>query len=434
VSHRIRTTLLLAATAAACAHPAARPAPAQAPARYLAVWTGDSDRVDSDFLAVLDIGRRSPTYGRFVADAPVGARSTNPHHTEYAYTPGRSLFASGFGGNRIFRFDLSDPRAPRVLGEVTLPPHFAYAHSFARLPGGDVLATMQASDTSDDGPGGVVRFHDDGTVATTGSAAVASVDGALLRPYSLAVLPGLNRVVTASAVMGLPRWNPHAQALRDALMAGAVPANIQLWDLARLRVLATVRLEAPEAHGAAVPACLADLATCPPTLMPMEPRVLADGRTALVATATCGLFRTHGLDAASFGADLVYRFEGWGCSVPLVLGHYWVQAIISTHRVVVLDVADPSHPVEVSRLQLGNGQTAHWLSADADGRRIAIGHVSDADQRIWLADFDPATGAIAMDTTFHDPGSELPGVSFHREEWPHGRTGASIPHGAVFVP
>jgi hypothetical protein len=434
VFHPIRTTLLCVAAAAACAHLAARPALAQDPARYLAVWTGDSDRVDSDFLAVIDITRGSPNYATVVASVPVGARATNPHHTEYAYTPGRSLFASGWGGNRIFRFDLSQPRAPRDMGEVALPPQFAYSHSFARLPDGDVVATMQASDTSDDGPGGLVRFHDDGIVVATGSAAVPSMDPARLRPYSLAVLPDQNRVVTASATMGLPDWNPHSGALDTAMMAGAVPANVQLWDLSRLRLLATVRLDTPQAEGPRVPACFAHAATCPPGLMPMEPRVLSDGRTVLVATELCGLYRVHGLDAASFGADLVYRFEGVGCSVPLVIGRYWLQAIISTDRVVVLDVADPTHPREVSRLQLGSDQTAHWISADADGRRIAIGHVSDADQRLWLADFDPATGAITMDTTFHDPGSATPGVSFCRESWPHGRTGSAIPHGAVFVP
>ena len=51
--------------------------------RYLFVWAGDSNKQESDFLAVIDVDRRSSTYAQVIATLPVGATATMPHHTEY---------------------------------------------------------------------------------------------------------------------------------------------------------------------------------------------------------------------------------------------------------------------------------------------------------------------------------------------------------------
>jgi hypothetical protein len=50
-----------------------------------------------------------------------------------------------------------------------------------------------------------------------------------------------------------------------------------------------------------------------------------------------------------------------------------------------------------------------------------------------VLNFDLETGAIALDESFRDSGSDRPGVTFQRDEWPHGRTGPAVPHGTVFV-
>ena len=47
--------------------------------------------------------------------------------------------------------------------------------------------------------------------------------------------------------------------------------------------------------------------------------------------------------------------------------------------------------------------------------------------------FERVSGRLMFDNTFHDPGSDRPGVSFEREDWPHGRTGRGVPHGSVFI-
>jgi len=99
---RMRPSLLMVLLAAlAIRYPLAQ----AAGSRYLLTWAGDADRRDSDFLAVVDVQPNSATYRQVLRTVPVGETGTNPHHTEHAFAPGRSAFASGFGGNRTFRFD-----------------------------------------------------------------------------------------------------------------------------------------------------------------------------------------------------------------------------------------------------------------------------------------------------------------------------------------
>lgn len=382
---------------------------------YLAAWTGDADREDSDFLVILDVDPDSRRYGSVVASLPVGERSTRPHHVEHAFSAGHTLFASGFNGNRLYRFDLADPLRPRLAGVVEFPSALAYPHSLERLPTGNVIATMHARDGSFQPPGGIAEFTDDGTVARWASAETASVPDNVVRPYSLAVLPAHDRLITTSGRMGLALWDPR----RDGFADEPLGFHIQLWRLSDFALLATAALTAPEGHDS--------------NLSPYEPRVLADGSTVLVATARCGLYLVRGLDVAVFNADLVYEFEGSGCAVPLRVGQFWIQSTSATRRVVVLDVSDPARPFEVSRLQFDERQAPHWLAFDPGTKRLVVVNHEGGEPRIWMAKFDTSTGEITLDTQFKDRGSDRAGVSFDRVEWPHGRTGPAFPHGTVFV-
>ena len=73
------------------------------------------------------------------------------------------------------------------------------------------------------------------------------------------------------------------------------------------------------------------------------------------------------------------------------------------------------------------------MAIDATGRRLVL-NSSDATKanRIYLVDFDPATGALTLDGRFRDAGSDRPGVSMTARTWPHGWTGTAEPHGTVF--
>jgi hypothetical protein len=382
---------------------------------YLVTWVGDADRADSDFLAVIDARQHSTTYGQIIDSIPVNARGTNPHHTEHFFTPGVPLFANGFGSGHTFRFDLTNPARPKLLGEVQTEGPLAFPHSFERLPNGNLLATMQAKNGRFQGPGGLAEFDNDGRLVRTSGAGAEGIQPNALRPYGLVVIPQADRVVSASERMALPPWDPDRNRERDPQEG----YHVQLWRLSDLALLKTITLEAPSGTDA--------------NRGPVEPRVLEDG-TVMVSTDRCGLYRIAGLEPVTFKGEFVYRHPGPGCWVPAVIGKYWLQSVQSLRRVVVLDLGNPSAPLEVSHVEFDSRQAPHWLSVDPLSRRVVMTNSPGApDHRIWMLNFDPLNGRVSIDERFRDAGSQTPGISFDRPNWPHGPTGDSIPHGTIFV-
>jgi hypothetical protein len=381
----------------------------QAASRFLVTWVGDADSAESDFLAVLDVLPGSATFAQVIQTVPVGERGTGPHHTEHFFTPGHPLFANGFRGNRTFRFDLSIPSRPRLIGGLDVVPGLAFPHSFSRLPNGNVLATMQANGATYSPPGGLAELRDDGTVVRWGSAANDVDPGS--RPYSLLVLPERDRVVVACGRMGIEPGRMMGEHDHQGF-------TVQLWRLSDLSLLKTVALVAPA--GTRV------------NINPYEPRQLPSGEILLVS-GLGGLFRITGTEPDNFGADLVYNFGGNGAAVPVVVNHYWIQPVGALRRVVALDVADARKPVEVSRVQFDERQWPHWLALDESSGRIVVANSDNGEARLWLLRVDPVSGALSLDDSFRSPGEERPGISFDRERWPHGATGAGVPHGTVFV-
>ena len=379
--------------------------------RYVVTWVGDADRADSDFLAVVDVALGSKTYGNIINTVPAGETKTIPHHTEQFFAPGHPLFANGYAGNQTFRFDLSDPVHPHLLGKLSEVTSLAYPHSFARLPNGNVLATMQASGEDFVPPGGLAEFRDDGSVVRSASAA-NDVDP-LVRLYNVLVLPEKNRLVVSGGIMTMNdprvtrRPNDH------------IGFTVQLWQLSDLRLLKTVAL--PPAPGVR------------PTANgnPYEPRLLKNGDV-MLSTGNGGLYKITGLDADTFKADFVFDFGG-SAGVPVIVDRFWIQPVPGLRRVVALDVSNTAKPIEVSRIQFDDRQVAHWLSNDPFSDRMIMAN-SSGEPRLWMLKFDPLSGLVSIDTTFHEPGDDRhPGISFDREGWPHGKTGTGIPHGSVFV-
>jgi hypothetical protein len=80
---------------------------------HLFAWAWDVDKGAGDFLAVVDVDRRSPTYGQVVTSLPTAA-GRGAHHTEYEMSTGQ-LFANSFDTGRTFVFDLGDPAHPRFI-------------------------------------------------------------------------------------------------------------------------------------------------------------------------------------------------------------------------------------------------------------------------------------------------------------------------------
>ena len=373
---------------------------------HLLVWAWDVDKGSDDFLAVIDVDRRSTTYGEVINTVPAkGGRGA--HHVEYELTT-EQLFANAFETGRTFVFDLGDPAHPRLLTDFGAAGPFAYPHSFARTPGGTVLGTFQVRADNHDAVGGLVELDDRGRLLR-GSSAANPLDPDL-RPYSLAVVPRLDRVVTTSADM-------------DGRLVGR---SVQVWRLSDLTLLHTVLLP-PGPRG-------------DEHLHPAEPRVLADGRTVMVTTFRCGIYVLSAIDSTPV-ATLARSFpwsevagEDTDCNVPVRFGRFWVQPVGTTGSLVVLDVSNPFKPVIVDELGFGIDARPHWLAVEPGGRRIVMTGGGTLAGGVYLIDMDPETGKLHLADDLPATGSGIPGVRFDRAEWPHGKTGPAFAPGAVFGP
>lgn len=365
---------------------------------YLFVWAGDADRKASDFLAVIDVKPNAKRYGRVVATVPVGVSDTVPHHTEHEMPAGGILFANGFKAGRTFRFDLSNPTKPRLLDSFGMAGEYMHPHSFVRHANGNVLATFQMRGHDNEEPGALVELDPRGQVLRVADAADPKVEK-FIRPYSLAVIPALDRIVVTSSDM-------HEKDISHV---------VQIWRYSDFKLLKSIYLEG--AVG----------------VDPAEPRLLADGRTVLVSTFTCGLYRILNLESENPSAEFVHDFGGKNCALPVVSGKFWVQTVRQAQALISLDVSNPAKPVEVSRLVLGAKHFPHWIALEPNGERIVLGGGGGKlETLILIAKIDSKTGKLGLDEAFRENGAGQPGISFDRERWPHGSTGRAIPHGTVF--
>lgn len=380
---------------------AASPAHAQGAPSYLYVWSGSADSTrPAAFLAAFDIRAGSPTAGQIVKVVPVGA-GKSPHHTEHQLESDGELFANDFGAGTTYRFDLTRPGDPTLLGSFTTAGPYAYPHSFVRLANGNRLATYQKKIDGSE-PGGLAELSAEGTTLRWGSAAPASGDSTQLVPYSLDVLAPMDRVVSTSTSM-----------------TDLIGVDVQVWRLSDLKLLQTLPVPVTGEH--------ADHAShdADHHMLPGEPRTLADGKTVMFGTFSCGLYKVTDIASAP-KVEFVYSFPGKWCAVPVVVGKYWVWTIPELRAVVALDVSNPSKPKEVSRFVFGGEMEPHWMAKDESGTRLVVntgGHAGDSN--IYLLRIDPKTGALSKDPA-------LPVLSMGEVAVPGVGTVAAKPHGAVF--
>jgi hypothetical protein len=402
------TLLALACLTAACHNGGSGGSP------YLFIWSGDQRRIDSDFLAVVNADRSSSKYGQIVSTVPVKSTANQPHHTEYEFPKDGLLFGSGWASGRVYLFDLTAPTSPRVVTQFSERDGYNYAHSFARLQNGHVLATFQSQSQGYAPPGGLVELTETGQVVRSASAADGTVSRDVVWPYSLAVIPDIDRIITTDTPMGLPDWATLPPGSWPfSKVADQATWHVQIWRLSELRPLMTIALpeDAGQHH-----------------LYPGEPRVLSDG-SVYVNTFGCGLFRLRDLTGHPT-ASLVHTFPGkltpdmeHICSVPVVIGHFWIQTVATLPGLIALDISDPEKPVEVSRVIFGQSfHMPHWLAADRRGDRV----VATGAEMDWtlIVDVDPKSGALKVDDRFRSAGSRLPGI----------RTNNVVVHAALFGP
>lgn len=389
---------------AACSAPV-RAADKPSPDHYLFVWTGDQDKKGNDFLAVIDGDPRSPGYGKLLTTLATDQASVRIHHTEYVMPESGMLFANDHDANRTFIFNLKDPLHPKVAASFTDLAGFGKPHSFLRLPNGNVLASFQHVAGPAHHPGmamggGLVEIDDAGKAVRSSGNVDPAFPDALMMPYSLAVLPGLDRVLSTNSSM-------HGEDI-----AGT---TVQLWRLSDLKLLKTAYLDIGAERFA--------------HLNPEEARVGPDGAV-YVQTLSCGIERVTGLDDGNLKSKLVHVFPGTSCGVPTIVGHYLVQSVPALHGYVVLDIADGARPRELSRLTINDDYAPHWTAWDANTRRMVVTSGRSGD-RMYMLKLDEKTGVLTVDDAFRGEDGK-PGFLFATRRWPHGWTGEGKPHGAVF--
>ncbi|HEX9659095.1 MAG TPA: selenium-binding protein SBP56-related protein [Rhodothermales bacterium] len=369
--------------------------------RYLFAWAGDSNEKESDFMAVLDADPESETYGIVLATLPVGAVGTDPHHTEHRMPDDNLLFANGHTASKTFVVDFNDPLSPKLVASFDSAGPYTHPHTFERLPNGNILSTFQTTGHGNKLPGGLVELDTEGRMVR-GSPAANEVED--VRPYSLAILPEIDRVVSTSTDM----------------MGEVDTRAVQIWRLSDLGLLHTLLLpDGPRGDEG---------------MTPGEPRTAPDG-SVLLTTFRCGMYRVTGLTSDTPEVKLVHTYpyvSGYECAVPVTIGNYVVQTVPAINGLIAMDVSDPAHPVEANRISFGPGAHPHWIAASDEGLRIVVMGYRALNGRLLMVDFDPDTGRMTLDTRFGDPDSIFPGVSMLRDEWPHGTSRDAIPHGVVF--
>jgi hypothetical protein len=402
-----RSALILVILAVT-AFPAGATEPPTPSSQYLYLWTASADASQPDFLAVLDVTENGDRYGRLVTTLPVPGRGNGPHHTEHEMPPDRQLFANGFTSGQSFVFDLTNPAAPRIVGQFGDVDGYSHPHSFLRLPNGNVLATFQMRHDPASGAvrtGGIVEMTPAGAEVRSSSADAPGM-AAGLRVYSGQVVPAFDRLVTTTTDMH--KDDPASR-------------NLQVWRLSDLALVRTFPLpDGPAGNEGTLTA---------------EPRLMPDGKTVLVSTFSCGLYLMEGLDGETPSARLVASFPrrpDTFCAIPVISGHYYLVTVPAWSAVVSLDISDPLSPKEVGRLTLAPQDVPHWIAISPDQRRVVVTGYEALQHRALIARFDPASGKLTLDERFREEGSAEPGFRMDNKTWPHGGNAKGIPHGAVF--
>jgi hypothetical protein len=155
-----------------------------------------------------------------------------------------------------------------------------------------------------------------------------------------------------------------------------------------------------------------------------------------VNTFMCGLYHITAIDSPTPHVAFVHEFPStpdMPCAVPAIVGHYWIQTVAELPGLIALDISNPAHPVEVSRLMLDKKLgMPHWLASDANANRVVL--TGDNQGWVMVINVDPRTGALAIDKNFRDERTGAIGVSLDGRRWPHGTVARAFVHGTLFGP
>ena len=108
------------------------------------------------------------------------------------------------------------------------------------------------------------------------------------------------------------------------------------------------------------------------------------------------------------------------------IGRYVVRDLVDAgHEVTSVDVSDPRNPVIVATIEVGDGSEPHWTQVDPGTNRFILTGDGPSGSVVQLYQVDLETGQMTLDESFG-------ALQMERDLWPHGATGAAVPHAALF--
>ena len=307
---------------------------------FMFAWTGDVAKKGNDFLAVIDADPASATYGRLMTTLVTDQQTVRVHHTEYVMPARGMLFANDHDAGRTFIFDVRDALHPKIVTSFTDMGGYMHPHSYLRLPNGHVLVSFQHAHANMGkqeigGSGGLVEIDDQGQVIRSASTAAPAFPNALLEPYSLVVLPAIDRVAVTNSSMH-----------NENVFSGVTYQVFRLSDLKLMKAYLDMGANR-YAH-----------------VTPQEPRLGPD-RAVYVQTLSCGIERISDIDKDEPSSKLVYTFPGSFCGVPTIVGHYLIQSVPLVHGVIALDIVNGmSFASKVKKMLLGQVGKRTWSQGE----------------------------------------------------------------------
>ena len=401
---------------------------------HLFIFAGDTDNKDPDFLATIDVDPASETRGEPIASVPIGHKNSMPHHMEYVPPPaGEPIFMNGHHHELSFIVDIEDPGALVIEKTFKPPASLRYPHDYQRTPKGTRLVGFLRSEGADPdkstnlepgGHGGIAEYTMEGEFIRSVSAAVPDLEKAV-RPYAFALLPEQDRFLTTSAPMHERTWADVVQIYRYSDFTLLHTIELPVGRLENGKVL-----EGSQKAG-------------------FGPRVLEDGSIFLNSYG-CAFYHITDIDTDAPQVKMVHALQTkaakndsyirGSCGIPVQVGQYWIQPVGQSRAVVVLDISDPDAPREVFRLKTPRDFKPHWLAKDPLGNRLILGAELGGEQGFFMLRFDESDGRLAFDDNFNGKkkgflfGSRHTGyISLERRSWPHGDTGSSWGHAALFL-
>jgi hypothetical protein len=329
------------------------------PARFLYIWAGDQARLAPDFLAVINFDEESDDYGAVIKTVPIpppGNVGNEPHHCHLSAN--KKILACGGllsllrGQNGIFFFDVSKADDPRFLFS-TRAPLSSITDDFLPLDKGGFLVTQMGSATGG-APGRVAEF-DKRLRLVHEWPDNPPLDG--FNPHGISARPDLNLMVTSDFI------NPASTLVGSA--GPVLRGSIRVWDLQRRSILRTIKI--PTAIG-----------TMDVKIIPGDPQ----GRA-----YTAGMFDglVYLVDTAAGTASVVFDCENIVPHVDVAVpggmtqllampqsGDRLIFGSFQAGQVGMLDVSDPTHPVQTGIVDLGLDAGPHDIALTDDDKRLVV--------------------------------------------------------------